>query len=197
MTAVKTHLCLAVTIMSLQEQLSSVGAMPNYDVYGSRSDSASWYDHYAIDDIIVQPDMELIIGRSDDADLLSAASLTSDLLEQQQPATLIVVNETEHREKHADTIPPGLLMLSIAALCMVLVLIIGTIGYKRLANRDLKQSISESSLQQTTTCSNSTEECEIKIDSILDLEKSCLSYREVETEITQISEVTVPINWDD
>lgn len=77
------------------------------------------------------------------------------------------------------------------------VLIIGTIGYKRLANRDLKQSISESSLQQTTTCSNSTEECEIKIDSILDLEKSCLSYREVETEITQISEVTVPINWDD
>jgi len=193
MTAVKTHLCLAVTIMSLQEQLSSVGAMPNYEVYGSRSDSASWSDHYAIDDTIVQPDMELIIGRSDDADLLSAASLTSDLLEQQQPATLIVINETEHREARADTISPGLLMLSIAALCMVLVLVIGSIGYKRLAKRELKQSVSESSLQQTTTCSNSTEECEIKIDSILDLEKSSLSFREMETEI---SEVTVPINWE-
>jgi len=192
MTAVKAHLCLAVTIMSLQEQLSSVGAMPNYEVYGSRSDSASWSDHYAIDDTIVQPDMELIIGRSDDADLLSAASLTSDLLEQQQPATLIVINETTIEER-ADTISPGLLMLSIAALCMVLVLVIGSIGYKRLAKRELKQSVSESSLQQTTTCSNSTEECEIKIDSILDLEKSSLSFREMETEI---SEVTVPINWE-
>ena len=193
MTAIKARLCLAVAIMSLQEKLiSSVGAMPNYDMYDSRSDSASWSDHYTIEDMgqVVQPDMELIHGRSDNADLLLPSA---DVLEQKQGKSM-GIDETDEYQKEPATISPGLLMLSIAALCMVLVVTFGIIGYNRLAKRDLKQSQSESSLQHTTTCSNSTEEYEIKIDSIPDMEKNSLStFKEIETDFT---EVKVSIDWD-
>ena len=73
MTAIKTNLCLTVAIMSHLHQFSL--AMPNYDL--SRSDSADWYENYysssEID--IIEPEIEPILGRSDNADLLRQVHL--------------------------------------------------------------------------------------------------------------------------
>lgn len=199
MTAIK-NTGLPLALLAIMSKIkSSVDAMPfpNYDMmnYDSRSDSASWSDDYAIDDtILIQPELELIMGRSDNANLLISNS--EKLLEQElktNDGSVLTNKSNEPLDQSQHNISVGLLMLSIAALGMVLVIIVGIIGYQKLEKRDLKrhfsQSTSEASLQPTTTCS------EIKIESIPDAEKSSentLSFREMESEI---SEVKVPINW--